>query len=63
MLNFLSAGNQKSVVGFSLTPGLGLEAVVLDKTKTQIINYGKKKVDYNFSQRNIQVNTLLLLVL
>lgn len=54
MFNFLSTENQKTVVGFSLTPGIGLEAVVLDKTKTQVINYGRKKVDYNFSQRNIQ---------
>ncbi len=54
MFNFLSTENQKQVVGFSLTPGIGLEAVVLDKTKTHVINYGRKKVEYNFSQRNIQ---------
>ncbi|MBR3604510.1 MAG: hypothetical protein IKL52_00600 [Candidatus Gastranaerophilales bacterium] len=54
MFNFLSTENQKTVVGFSLTPGIGLEAVVLDKTKTNVINYGRKKVEYNFSQRNIQ---------
>lgn len=54
MFNFLSTENQKTVVGFSLTPGIGLEAVVLDKTKTQVINYSRKQVDYNFAQRNIQ---------
>lgn len=54
MFNFLSASNFNQVVGFSLTPGIGLEAVVLDRTKTKVLNYGRKKVDYNFSQRNIQ---------
>lgn len=54
MFNFLSASNTNQVVGFSLTPGIGLEAVVLDRTKTKVLNYGRKKVDYNFSQRNIQ---------
>lgn len=54
MFNFLSASNFNQVVGFSLTPGIGLEAVILDRTKTKVLNYGRKKVDYNFSQRNIQ---------
>ena len=54
MLNFLSSGNQKQVVGITLTPGIGLEAVVLDKNKTNVLNYGRKKVEYNFSTREIQ---------
>jgi len=53
MFNFLG-DNHSQIVGFALTPGIGLEAVVLDKTKTRVLNYGRKKVDYNFSQRNIQ---------
>jgi len=53
MFNF-SDNNKKQIIGFSITPGLGLEAVVLDKTKSSIVAYGRKKVDYNFSQRNIQ---------
>ena len=54
MFSFLANQNQNQVVGFSLTPGVGLEAVILDKNKTRVENYGRKKVDYNFSQRNIQ---------
>ena len=54
MLNFLSSGNQKQIVGITLTPGIGLEAVVLDKNKSTILNYGRKKVEYNFSTREIQ---------
>ena len=54
MLNFLSSGNQKQVVGIALTPGIGLEAVILDKNKSAILNYGRKKVEYNFSTREIQ---------
>ena len=42
MLNFLSSGNQKQIVGIALTPGIGLEAVILDKTKTTVLNYGCK---------------------
>jgi len=54
MLNFLSQANQKQIVGIALTPGIGLEAVILDKNKSTILNYGRKKVDYNFSTREIQ---------
>jgi len=52
MFNF--SNNKKQVIGFSITPGLGLEAVIVDKAKNTVLNYGRKKVDYNFSQRNIQ---------
>ncbi len=54
MLKFLSSENQKQVVGISLTPGVGLEAVILDKKKNSVLNYGVKKVEYNFSTREIQ---------
>jgi hypothetical protein len=52
MFNF-SDNKKQTVVGFSIVPGLGLEAVVLDKVGGTVVNYGRKKVDYNFSQRNI----------
>ena len=54
MLNFLSSGNQKQIVGISLTPGIGLQAVVIDKATMSVANYGVKKVEYNFSNREIQ---------
>ncbi len=51
---FNLSSKQKNMIGFSLTPGLGLEAIVYDKARGVAVNYGRKKVDYNFSQRNIQ---------
>ena len=51
--DFLSDG-QKQIVGIALTPGIGLEAILLDKTGTCVVNYGRKKVEYNFSSREIQ---------
>ena len=54
MLNFLSQSNQKQIVGIALTPGIGLEVAILDKTNSTVINYGRKRVDYNFSTREIQ---------
>ncbi len=54
MLNFLNSGNQKQIVGISLTPGTGLEVAVLNKPTMTIKNYGVKKVEYNFSNREIQ---------
>ncbi len=54
MLNFLSQSNQKQIVGIALNPGVGLEVAILDKTNSTVINYGRRKVDYNFSTREIQ---------
>lgn len=59
MLNFLSSGNQKQIVGVSLTPGIGLEAAILNKASMTVLNYGVKKVEYNFSSREIQNYTQL----
>lgn len=42
------------MIGFCLTPGLGLEAIVYNRASNTVVNYGRKKVDYNFSQRNVQ---------
>ena len=54
MLNsLLSSSTQKQVVGVSLTPGIGLEVVLYDKNKNTVLKYGRKKVDYNFSTREI----------
>ena len=53
MSNLLS-NTKKQVVGIALTPGIGLEAVILDKTGNAVQNYGRKKVEYNFSTREIQ---------
>ena len=53
MFNF-TENKKQNIVGFSIVPGLGLEAVILDKAKGIVTNYGRKKVDYNFSQRNVQ---------
>lgn len=54
MLNFLSSDGQKQIVGIALTPGIGLEATIIDKTGTTVLNYGRKKLEYNFSTRDIQ---------
>ncbi len=50
----LTSGKQKQIVGVSLTPGLGLEAVLYDKKSQTVIKYGRKKVDYNLSTRDFQ---------
>lgn len=54
MLNFLSLNSQEKVIGVSLTPGIGLEAIELDKTGTVVSNYARRKVEYNFSNREPQ---------
>lgn len=54
-INSLLANNtQKTVVGVALTPGLGLEAAIYDRTKNAVVNYGRRRVEYNFSTREIQ---------
>ncbi len=54
MLNsIIPSGNQKQIVGIALTPGIGLEMVILDKATHQIVNYGRERVEYNFSTREI----------
>ena len=54
MLNFLPLNNQEKVVGIALTPGIGLEAMELDKTNSVVTNYARRKVEYNFSNREPQ---------
>ena len=52
--NLLSTGTQKQVLGVSLTPGIGLEAVIYDRNRNVALKYGRRHVDYNFSTREIQ---------
>jgi len=54
MLNFLPLNNQEKVVGIALTPGIGLEAIELDKTNSVVTNYARRRVEYNFSNREPQ---------
>ncbi len=55
MLNsLLSTGTQKQIIGVSLTPGIGLEACIYDRNKNCVLKHGRKKVEYNFSTREIQ---------
>lgn len=54
MLNSLfSSGKPKQTVGIALTPGIGLEAIILDQHSGAVVNYGVKKVEYNFKTRAI----------
>ena len=52
--NLLSTSTQKQIIGVTLTPGIGLEACIYDRNKNNVIKYGRKKVEYNFSTREIQ---------
>ena len=55
MLNFLSSsGSKQQVVGISVTPGIGLEVALLDPSGRGVASYGRKKIEYNFSTREIQ---------
>ena len=52
--SFLSKGKgHKEVVGIAITPGLGLEVAVVDKANNIVKNYGRKKLDYDVSRREI----------
>ncbi len=53
MLNSLLNTTQKQIVGVALTPGVGLEATIYDRNKNSVLKYARKKVDYNFSTREI----------
>ena len=44
---------KQNVVGFSLVPGIGLEAVVLDKARGTVINYGRKNTKLCSIQKRI----------
>ena len=47
-------GGQRSFVGISITPGLGVEVICLNpKDKTLVTNYAKMPLDYDLIQRDI----------
>ncbi len=54
MLNFLPSTNKDKIVGIAVTPGIGLEVVVLNSAKRIIESYGRRELDYNFPGRNIK---------
>lgn len=47
-------GSQKEIIGISVTPGLGLEVIILDKDHKAVKNYGRRRIDYDLSRREIQ---------
>ena len=52
--SLLSKGKaHKEVVGIAVTPGLGLEVAVIDKSTKVVKSYGRKKLDYDISRREI----------
>ncbi len=52
--SLLSKGKaHKEVVGIAVTPGLGLEVAVIDKNTKVVKSYGRKKLDYDISRREI----------
>ncbi len=52
--SLLPKGNgHKEVVGIAITPSLGLEVAVIDKSTHTVKNYGRKKIDYDISRREI----------
>ena len=53
MLNFLNSNN-KTIVGVTLTPGLGLEGVIYKRGENALQNYARRKVDYDFQTREIR---------
>ena len=52
--NLLLNNTQKQIIGVALTPGIGLEAAIYDRSKNTVLKYGRRKVEYNFSTREIQ---------
>ncbi len=52
--SLLPKGNgHKEVIGIAVTPSLGLEVAVIDKSTHTVKNYGRKKIDYDISRREI----------
>lgn len=52
--SLLSKGKaHKEVVGIAVTPGLGLEVAVIDKNTKVVKSYGRRKLDYDISRREI----------
>lgn len=53
MFNF-SGTTHKQIVGISVTPNIGVEVLVTDRKSNQVIKYGRRFIEYNFSTREIQ---------
>jgi len=45
--------NAKITVGVSISPGIGLEMIELDRATKTVVKYGCKPLDYNYSTREI----------
>ena len=53
--DFLSklGANTKITIGVSVTPGIGLEMIEIDRSTKTIMKYGCKPLEYNYSTREI----------
>ena len=51
--------DKKQIVGLAVTPNLGLEALVYNKSDNEVVKYGQKYIEYNIASREVQdYNTL-----
>ncbi len=53
MFNFAGTAH-KQIVGISVTPNIGVEVLITDRKSNQVIKYGRRFIEYNFSTREIQ---------
>ena len=53
MFNFAGT-THKQIIGISLTPNIGVEVIQTDRKSNQVIKYGRRFIEYNFSTREIQ---------
>ena len=53
MFNFAGT-THKQIVGVSVTPNIGVEVLITDRKSNQVIKYGRRFIEYNFSTREIQ---------
>jgi len=53
MFNFAGT-THKQIIGISVTPNIGVEVIQTDRKSNQVIKYGRRFIDYNFSTREIQ---------
>ena len=53
MFNFAGT-THKQIIGISFTPNIGVEVIQTDRKSNQVIKYGRRFIEYNFSTREIQ---------
>ncbi len=53
MFNFAGT-THKQIIGISVTPNIGVEVIQTDRKSNQVIKYGRRFIEYNFSTREIQ---------